>query len=125
MAEATRIGSFHKSTKSIDILKMMAQLNTIHVAPVDPTAAQENAICAIIDAATKSIAYCNFLGREEKISEFQLTSTWDYWTIKELRNSDGIIMLKNVLLKITLYEDDECVFTLRFIPPRLTEEELR
>lgn len=54
-----------------------------------------------------------------------MTSTEDYKAIEEFRNSDGIITLNSALLKIMLYEDDERVFTLRFVPPWLTEEELR
>lgn len=124
MAEATRTGSIHRSKKIINISKQLLQLNTLRVFPVDPTTIQGNIVWEVIDVATKGIAYYHFLGREEKISEFQLTSADDCKMIKEFRSSNGIIKLNDLDLEIMLFKEDRCALTLRYVPAWYTEEDL-
>lgn len=49
----------------------------------------------------------------------------DYIEIKILRNSDSIAELNGVSLKISLFEEDERVYTIKFIPPWFQEKDLR
>lgn len=123
MDETTRSDFIHKSSEVFNTPRRLAQLNTIRVTPMDPATPQEDIIHAITNTATDGITNYHYLGGEEKLSEFQLTSANDYEKIKESCNSEGIIRLNEVDLKIILFEEDAYVFTIRYVPLWLTEEE--